>query len=247
MGPHTAPPPRARPRLRPGALLLLTALSPLAGCWNHVEDHCTACAIVDHRAVAVPRYPEGVRAIVVLVPGAFGFGEEWASTVERLRGRRELRFFAYRWPGPWQGMARASTHLAAVLQATLDGAPPSTQRVIVLAHSAGGILAGHAVRGLRPSRPPLTLAAIDAPANLDGWPFFADDDRRAEPRLGRQPASERLPQGVQVIEYLAADPGAAKAPSSSVVERVYLGGGVDHNGAVGMVSLPLLERLVGGR
>ena len=58
-----------------------------AGCWNAVDAHCPGCAVVSERAPRLPSLPPDTRAVVIIVHGAFGFGDEWREVVDTVRAR----------------------------------------------------------------------------------------------------------------------------------------------------------------
>lgn len=221
--------------------LLLLGLLLCGGCWYHVEDYCAGCTLVDHRRVAVPRPRPGARTQVVLVHGAFGFGDEWLPVLSELRRAPELTFFAWTWPGPFHNPPRDARRLGAELQALLDQLPPSIEEILVLAHSAGGLISNLAGRHLRvPPGRRVTIALLD--------PAF-------RPALASADEYLPVPPGVTMRVYLAqpapspSSPPGPEAPDPAFatdLPREYLGD-VGHNPMVGMVALPLLAARRGPR
>lgn len=227
-----------------------------SGCWSYLEDHCPGCTVIEHTRPGAPPIPAGAHTLVVLVHGAFGFGDEWDPVVAALRAQPGFAFFAYRWPGPWAGTPRRAVALAQTLQAALDTSPPSVTEVIVLAHSAGGMIAHYAARQLRvPPGRRVVVALLDAPYAINIAPPV--EETRPNTPLGlavgrTQPRYPPLPAGVALTAYVAADlpshvahsspPREGRAPplvEAPDVPRLFVGA-VGHNPMVAKVALPLL-------
>jgi hypothetical protein len=221
-----------------GALALAAA-----GCFHFPQDHCPGCAIVDETTARLPALRADASAVVVLVPGAFGFGDEWAPVVARLRATR-VGFFVFAWPGPWRDPSRAARRLAVALQALLDGAPATVREVLVLAHSAGGLIGSYAARRLLvPPGRRLRLASIAAPERPSVAPFHVERDVNTPLGFevgGTQEPEPPPPRGVEIVAYRTEDLPRGAAPSDG---RVYLGARVGHNAAVAAAALPLLAGL----
>ena len=225
------------------ALLLLLALT--AGCFHHVADYCTGCQVIDSTRLPPrpPTVPRGKRAVVILVHGAFGFGDEWAPVVAALRAAPEIHFVAFAWRGPWTRPDLAAHALTNLTQAYLDSAPPRTQQVLIIAHSAGGIIASYAVRHARvPDGRHLSLAKVAAfslPLRLD-----MDYERRINTPLGyavggtAKPIGD-VPTGAEIVEYLTQDEHPLK-PDALEGRAVFLGHDAGHNRVLGRVGLPLI-------
>ena len=135
-------------RLVPALASLVALAAATGGCWYHVEDYCPRCAIVDHDHSAVPPTAPGTKTEVVLVHGSFGFGPEWGPVVDAVRQSPGFDLVAWKWPGPFRTPKRDALALRAEIQSLLDGLPLQVDEVIVLAHSAGGLIANLAIRGL---------------------------------------------------------------------------------------------------
>ena len=214
---------------RRAALVLVCSFA--AGCMNRVADHCVACSVVNE----AQRPPAAVRIkagpLVVLVHGAFGFGDEWDPIVAALRRSPEIPFVVFAWRGPFHDLSGAVADLTAVVQGALDQSPGLTE-VLILAHSAGGPLATRAALRLRvPEGRRVRLAEIDSPALINGCPFFPD----------RLPAMPEMPPGAKRIVYVAKT--APRRSGAGDPRRVYLGASIDHDRAVALVGLPLLAEL----
>jgi pimeloyl-ACP methyl ester carboxylesterase len=217
------------------AIPIAIAAFAASGCWYHIEEYCPGCTTVDYKQTAVPAPAMGTDTQVVLVHGAFGFGDEWLPVVAALRQTPGLAFFAWSWPGPFRNPPRAAAALLAELQALVDQLPPTVEEVLVLAHSAGGLLCNLAVRQLRvPPGRKVTVALLD-PA--------------LRPTLAKRQAYLPLPAGVSMTIYFAQDPpkSAAKPLSpdpatATDLPREYVGS-VGHNEMVAKVVLPMLAAL----
>ncbi len=215
-------------------------LTTASGCWYSVEEYCAGCTRIEHTQIAVPTPVLGTHTQVVLVHGAFGFGAEWTPVVDWLRHTPGFDFFAWTWRGlgPFDRPPRDAQVLAAELQALLDRLPPSVREIIVLAHSAGGLLTNVAARQLRvaPGRQ-VTVALLD-PAL---WPMLS-----LWPELARPEVYPKVPSGVTMTVYFAREtprPGDKLPPPEPVtatdLPQVYVGN-VGHGPMVAKVALPLL-------
>ncbi len=226
-------------------LALGVSLTAVSGCWNAVESHCPACAIVGERAPALPRLPGDTRAVVILVHGAFGFGDEWRGVVAAARARPKTVLLAFSWSGPWtRKPSLPAEALRRLVQTAVDEAPPRAE-VLVIAHSAGGALASYVGERLRvPAGRRVSILSIAAPEGMNLAPYRPE--REVDTPLGfavggSQPAPGPIAAGVDYVEYLTADPPAHPAAARPGVRRVYLGARVGHNESVGLAALPRLR------
>jgi hypothetical protein len=218
------------------------ALAVLCGCENWPDDHCPGCRIVERASDPLPRIG-AARALVVLVPGAFGFGEEWRAVVTELQAER-VPFAVFWWRGPFKDMWRDVAALAGVLQRALDEA--GARPVLVIAHSAGGLLVESAGRRVRP-RPGqrMRVVAIAAPTALTKGlaPYHLEEHVNTPLGLaigGVEEQQPPWPPGVELTEYFA-DDAPAGAPADP--RRIYLGARVGHNESVAVAALPLVRAL----
>jgi pimeloyl-ACP methyl ester carboxylesterase len=227
----------------PIALVLATIL--VGGCWNHVEDHCTGCAIVNERTPRLPPLGPSTRAVVILVHGAFGFGREWEPVVAAARARRDTVLVAFAWSGPWtRRPSLAAQALVGLAQAAVDAAPAEAE-VLVIAHSAGGALARFAGERLRvPAGRRVRILSIAAPAEMNVAPYRPE--REVNTPLGVAVGGEQAPRGpiapgVEFVELVTADRPARPPAEEPRLERVWLGARVGHNEAVARAALPFLH------
>jgi pimeloyl-ACP methyl ester carboxylesterase len=216
------------------ALLLL-----LSSCFNRAAEHCPGCAIAS-RSQDPPPPIEGATARVVLVGGGFGFGDEWRPVIDALRAAH-VDFYVFEWPGPWRDPSLPARALATALQLDLDRAP-SLRRLLVLSHSAGGMIGGFAVRRLRvPDGKQVVLAAIAAPREVDLAPFHPNESVNTPLGFavgGVDTSTPPAPIGVAIVEYLTQDPPPRPRPGV-----VYLGARVSHDQSVASAGIPLVHAL----
>jgi hypothetical protein len=226
-----------RRHLKPHLALVLFALT---GCFNRAAEHCPGCIIVTRRSLAPPPLERGAHARVVLVGGGFGFGDEWRPVIAALRAEH-ANFYVFAWPGPFRDAPRQAQALVHLLQADLDGAPSLT-RLVILAHSAGGMLGGWVVRQLRvPPGKQVFLGAIAAGRDMSFAPFVPDE--KVNTPMGFAMGGERspippIPPGVTVVHYRTENPPPAPAPN-----EIFLGAHIGHDESVGLAAVPLVRAL----
>ena len=235
---------------RLAALALLASTLATTSCWYHIDDHCPGCTVLSERAPDPPRLRADSPATVLLVHGAFGFGDEWDQVVPALR-KHNIDFVAWSWGGPWRSPPKSMARFASALQGLIDTLPPSVRELIVIAHSAGGGLIENAARRVRvPAGHTLRVMAI-APARVnlsaarDGR--FSDEAMAQTVSLSQPPLTP-VPPHVAIEEYLTDDAPAAGAPDAGEpgeprLRRIYLGAAVGHNESVPLVALPAIEEL----
>jgi pimeloyl-ACP methyl ester carboxylesterase len=229
-------------------IAMVLALAALAGgCWNAVDTHCPRCVIVSERAPAMPAVRPDTRAVVILVHGAFGFGDEWREVVDIVRARRGTALVAFSWGGPWtRKPSLAAEALRRMIQRAVDDAPPGAE-ILVIAHSAGGALTSYAGERLRvPPGRRVRILSIAAPAGMNLAPYRPA--REVDTPLGFAVGGEQAPPGpiapgVDYVEYLTADAPAHAPPARPGVRRVYLGARVGHVESVRVAALPVVRAL----
>lgn len=218
-----------------------------AGCWNAIDAHCPRCAIVSERAPALPPLRPGARALVILVHGAFGFGEEWRPVIDAVLARDKTALMAFSWGGPWtRKPSLAAEALRVLVQRAVDDAPRGAE-ILVIAHSAGGALASYAAERLRvPRGRRVRILSIAAPEGMNLAPYRPA--REVDTPLGFAVGGEQAPPGaiaagVEFTEYVTADRPRHPAPLRPGARRVYLGRRVGHTESVRVAALPVVRAL----
>lgn len=237
-------------------VLLAVSLALIPGCWHDAGDVCSSCRVFDllnpRSSIAVA--PRG-RALVILVHGAFGFGDEWTPVVERVRAHRDLDLVVVAWRGPWRRPRAAARSLLRLVQGVLDRAPSTTGEILVIAHSAGGMITDYMARRLRIPTGRHVSAALVASPELRPIDDGPEEDAVNTP-LGLPVGRDRapvpaLPYGVDVVDYRTDDPPTTPAAIADderlPIRRVYLGARAGHNRVLGVVGTRLVDALASGR
>lgn len=222
-------------------LFLASAL--LSGCMNGIEHHCVGCEIVLSEKPVLPLRAGGP-VLVVLVPGAFGFNSEWRPILQSLREPPALPFWVFHWPGPWRTPSVWAKTLTAVLQQEVDRATGPLD-ILILAHSAGGLIGVYAARHLRlPPKVRLRLISLAAPEMLEVAPFHPDPEPNTPLGLaigGQVEPLPDVPHNVEIVEYVTENRGP---PSDELgVRRIYVGARAGHSRVISRVALPMLDDL----
>lgn len=230
----------------------------LTGCVGQVKDRCASCVVVD---AAHPNLPEqlkpGTRTLYLIVPGVLGYGWEWDGAVDALRTAAGVDFAVFWW-NPWQSLSKAAGELARVVQIALFTAPRSVREVVLVAHSAGGMVAAFAAGKLRvPPERRVRVVTIGAPfAGMMAMPFVEEDPVRSPTMIavtGRFGAYPPVPPGVEVVQYVTAWPSdpvmrplfghqpAAPRIGPLPARRIPVDPKMDHNRFVSEIVLTLLK------
>jgi hypothetical protein len=239
------------------AIGLAAGLWCAAGCATPPARRCSGCVVLDGAHRTLPRRRAGVTRLFVLVPGLLGYGWEWDQPVARLRAAADVDFVVFWWQ-PWGSADRAARELADVLARAQAEAPPSLRELIVVAHSAAGVVAAHALGHLGPPSLRLTLVTVGAPfAGMHICPWSETDVLHAPlmmsiaARFAHYPAP---PPGVEIIEYVTSYPsdpvmhpywGKSAAPPEigpAGARRIAVDPRLDHNFVVDKVIEDLLRR-----
>jgi hypothetical protein len=233
--------------------LALALTVALGGCWNLIVTHCPECTIVSDRAPLLPRLRPDTRVVVIIVHGAFGFGDEWRQVVETVHAHPHSELIAFSWSGPWtRKPSLAAEALRRLVQRAVDEAPPRAE-ILVLGHSAGGALTAYVGERLRvPNGRRVRLISIAAPEGMNLSPYRPEYD--VDTPLGFAVGGEQAPPrpiapGVEYVEYITDDPPPPPLPGSPPprvrpgVRRVYLGHHVRHTESVGVAALPIVRAL----
>ena len=171
--------------------------------------------------------------------------------------RRGVDFVVFWWE-PWGSVDRAARELDDVLSRALVSAPPSVKEIVIVAHSAGGLVAAHAVGRMPAPARKVTLVTIGAPfAGMHICPWSEVDIVHAPLMLGVSAVYHRYPPpppGVQVIEYITSwpadpvmQPHWGTSPSRADVgpagaRRIEVDPRLDHNYVLDRVMDDLLPR-----
>jgi pimeloyl-ACP methyl ester carboxylesterase len=235
----------------------LFAVTCAMGCAAPAHERCPDCSVVDAHHSRLPRLKSGTRRLFVLVPGLLGYGWEWTDPVKRLRATPDADFIVFSWD-PWASLDRSARQLRSVVSDVLDEAPPSLGEVIVVAHSAAGLVAARAVSGLPPPARKLLLVTIGAPfAGMHICPWSEADVVHAPLMLAIAAWFREwgaLPAGVEMLEYVTSYPSdpvmhpysypSAAPPGYGPpgATRIEVDARLDHNHVVDKVVGDLLNR-----
>ncbi len=150
------------------------------------------------------------KPIIVLLHGAGGEGVEMKKAVPLLADSRPAMFWVLRW-SPWDRREALVTQLAAGLSRLAECVPGAPGRIVVLGHSAGGVLASLAVGRVVPPRnaPDDWLTVVTIAAPLSG--HVRGTDHGPEPAfifdLANTPDYPPAVPGVRVLHLRTSLPG----------------------------------------
>jgi hypothetical protein len=156
--------------------------------WHRVDDKASCEAVAS-------KVGEG--QVIVFVHGVKGDGDEISGLLPTLAKAKPAAVFLYRWV-PWDERDSIARGFAAGISHLLDCVPGIDGNLLVLAHSAGGMVVGYgAPRLVVPPRarkgPALYVMTVASP--LAGM-----DDRTPNPG-GQAQAKFMLDFGTRVVEY----------------------------------------------
>lgn len=193
----------------------------------------------------------------MVVPGLLGYGWEWDAPVARLRTAPNVDFVVFWWQ-PWGSIDRAARELAALVTAAETSPPPSLREIVVVTHSAAGLVGAHALGYLQAPAVKLTMVTIGAPfAGMHFAPWSEVDSLHSPLMLGIGTRFLRYPKppaGVDVIEYVTTYPsdpvmhpywGTSAAPPDvgpAGARRIAVDPTLGHNFVVDKVIRDLLTR-----
>lgn len=155
------------------------------------------------------RWREGTRTVFVIVPGILGYGWEWDDAVRALRDARGVDFVVFEW-NPWASMRTTARELSDAIIAGF-WVDERVERVVVVGHSVGGMLAAQALRHVTvPEGRQLDVVTVGAPfAGMKG-------SETAEPDVLGAPAFlsimsifrdyPRPPPRTRVVTYVTSYP-----------------------------------------
>ncbi|MSP60023.1 MAG: hypothetical protein EXR72_06715 [Myxococcales bacterium] len=87
--------------------------------------------------------PAGTRAVFVLVPGMLGYGWEWDQPKALLDAAPATVTQVFSW-SPWSSLGRVAEDFAHGMNALSARLPESVERVVIIGHSAGGLITAFA-------------------------------------------------------------------------------------------------------
>lgn len=144
-----------------GRGVVATLLALLSGCAVPVQRVCPQCArlVIGER----PPVPPGTRTVVVIVPGLLGYGWEWNGAQSALEQVPGAAVVVHEWD-PWTSVHAGGAQLATSMQYLLARLPRSVNKVVIISHSAGGLLAVDAAARLRvPPGLPVEVLVVGTP------------------------------------------------------------------------------------
>ena len=232
-----------------------------SGCgYSYVRDYCPGCVVFE-RGVEAPAVPAGTRTLFVLVPGMLGYGWEWDAPRSLLAQVPSSVTQVYGWP-MWSSLGRVAGDFAEHLNRILARLPGSVRQVIIIGHSAGGLVTAFASSQLEvPAGCRVLIANVGAPyAGMHTTPDDNPPNQIWTPfpftmggRLTRYPLPAR---GVTVESWVTgwpADPVMrprfGHRPDDPRVgppgERHAVPPGIDHNRVLEVVVRTLVGRTEG--
>lgn len=142
------------------------------------------------------RQGEASHPVIVLVPGIGGDGAEMRKALPLVMGAKPASVFMFRY-GPFEQRDALAEQLAVGISRLAACIPDGAGRILVLAHSAGGVLASHAVSRVKPPESYrgdwLTLLTVASP--------LAGTDRVPPGRNTPEQRPLMLELGIKITEY----------------------------------------------
>lgn len=235
-------------------LALLLVWGPTGGCAVPVAATCPSCLRLD---VAQPlQLPPQTREVFLLVPGLLGYGWEWNEVQVALAQRPQAAVLVYDWD-PWVSVMVASERLQQHLKHLLKRRPASVRRLVVIGHSAAGLLVLQAAsRLVVPAGLAVEMLSVGAPLAGNSYNLYAGADNLRSPLpMALAGTFTRWPEpapGVKLSVYVTGpldpvmkprfghDPGDPRAlPKAARLFR--LPHTLDHNLALAVVVRSLLQ------
>lgn len=238
---------------RGGVRWALCALPFLSnGCAVPLQRSCPRCQALE--LGRRPAVPFGTRTVFLLVPGLLGYGWEWDAAQAELAKIPFAVTLVWPWD-PWKSLSQSGDALAQHVGYLVRRVPDSVDRVVVVGHSAAGLLVLWAAsRVFVPSRLSLTMVSVGAPLAGQGFnPWGIPDELRTPLPIALGATFSPWPEpadGVKLRVFVTgpSDPVMAwhfgHNPGSRVVlppsaEVVALPNSLDHNFALGEIAKEL--------
>ncbi len=236
---------------------LLVALA-LSGCgFTHVATQCPSCPVTYAEPARPVAMKPTARTLFVLVPGILGFGWEWDKPVARLRARDDLDFVVFWWT-PYVSQTKGGAEMRTVLTRLL--AMAQVEKLVVVAHSVGGLIAVEGLRDLEvPFGKRLEVVTIGTPfGGMNLAPSYSMNPRGTPVILstvGQFDSHVAPPARARVVAYVTKyppdpvmKPWFGREPADPRWDppgtlRVTLQGPVDHNEILDHVFVDLFQRL----
>ena len=229
-----------------------------SGCFSPVAKRCLHCQelVVGAR----PAVPPGTQTVFLVVPGLLGYGWEWDGAQAALSKYPSAAVLVYSWE-PWHSLSRASERLARHIDYLSRRLPRSVQRLVVIGHSAAGLLAVAAAGSLqsttdRSAKLSIRMLSVGAPLAGMGRNPWGGQDMRYTPlpiALGSQftrwpepapgvtleiyPTSADDPVMQKTLGHDPADPRVL--PRKAILKK--LPASIGHNDALTWLCERLLE------
>ena len=162
---------------RTWACLLLASLG--SGCAVPLSQACPAC-----RTLTLgerPSVPTGTQTVFLLVPGMLGYGWEWDDVQKELQALPGAVTMVWPWD-PWLSLERSGEGLVRHVDYLLRRLPRSVEKVVVIGHSAAGLLLMWAASRIQvPPQLAVELISIGAPLSGQGFNPWGGHDLRQTP------------------------------------------------------------------
>ncbi|MBS1150282.1 MAG: hypothetical protein H6Q89_1980, partial [Myxococcaceae bacterium] len=135
--------------------------------WFQADEHLQWVPVEQEQSCEAIAAKVREGPVVVFVPGVRGAGEEINAMLPRLARTQPSSFFLYRWV-PWVERDAITRGFAAGISHLLDCVPWIDGRLLVVAHSAGGVVVGYGATWLDVPRrdrkgPALYVLTVAAP------------------------------------------------------------------------------------
>lgn len=155
-------------------LALLAAMVLPSGCAVPLPQACPHCQTLT--LGTRPPVPKGTQTVYLLVPGLLGYGWEWHGAERELRELPAAVTLVWPWD-PWRSLAQSGTALTEHLDYLLRRLPGSVARVVVIGHSAAGLLLLWAATRVQvPSSLAVELITVGAPLAGQGFNPWSGQD-----------------------------------------------------------------------